>query len=105
MLDRVLRTWFSMAGVLLAVAVLAPPSKWLTDAFLHTQDLPVLWGLLAAMAALRIVLWIGGPVIASRIGSAMTAVAGLGQSVGRRRWAVLGLATACAVVAYAGAHW
>jgi hypothetical protein len=105
MFDRVLRTWFVLAGVLVAVALTAPPVKWLTSAFLRTQDLPVLFWLLGAMAAIRIVLWFGGPVIASRTGSAMTAIGEVGRGVGRGRWAVFGLAAACAVAAFAGAHW
>lgn len=104
MFERICRGWFDLAAVLLALAIVALPSRWLTDHFFFNQDLPVLVAILLAAGLCRL-----GVSLAGGGGSAQGSTLGPG---GARRFSglvqpgllIVALAALCAIVALAGAQ-
>lgn len=104
MLERVCRGWFDLAAILLALAILALPSRWLTDHLFFDQDLPVLVAILLAAGLGRL-----GLSLAGGGGSAQGSTVDPGAD---RRFLglvqpgllIVALAALCGIVALAGAH-
>ncbi len=104
MLERICRGWFDLAAILLTLAILALPSRWLTDHFFFDQDLPVLVAILLAAGLGRLGLSLTGGVLPAQN-------AALGRPARRPfpRFAppalpVFALAALCGIIALAGAH-
>ncbi len=104
MFERICRAWFDLAAVLLALAIVALPSRWLTDHFFFDQDLPVLVAILLAAGLCRL-----GVSLAGGGGSAQGSTL---DSGGAPRFSglvqpgllIVALAALCAIVALAGAQ-
>ncbi len=104
MFERICRGWFDLAAILLALAIVALPSRWLTDHFFFDQDLPVLVAILLAAGLGRVGLSLaggGGPAKGSTVDPGATRrFSGLVQP----GLLIVALAALCAIVALAGAH-
>ena len=104
MLERICRGWFDLAAILLALAILALPSRWLTDHFFFNQDLPVLAAILLAAGLGRLGLSLTGGVLPAQNAALGGHARRLSWGSARPAFPVFALAALCAIVALIGAH-